>query len=868
MTETTNYGLMKMLRGETGWHVGMNQNMDTIDAALEDLSSGLDEVAEVYIASGNTFNGTTGVAVSLPKAVSATNEYSCVALPTTRAGAIGDIYFTKGTSDVTVHCSEANTTDTFELIVLYKGDSSAYGYTMFREWIASPATSITDHGDVSVQGSLAWISDQAGSDEVNIRLPGNHVYQLKQNFTLPSTQTLCPDRGAMLDLNYSIREASYQWTESGSGTSEYYLEAAGGGDPGIEEPASVIEDNMGRANGTAGSLAAGEWDWADNDTLGFNTVYIRLSDSSDPDGKASGYVEAEYALTIEGGFAPVDELAQCFIADADTVTLNGNTTPHTRPEWWDADEAASIQRAINCAVKSYIYPIKLVNREYVAEKLYGHYDAANNPGYPSDEYRTGRFKLSGAGCVDVEAVNNSVYYGTRIRSTDATGPLLYVNGDLAGGGTLKHQKNTLLENLTLEATNTDCVLRYEMGGDFCGTTRVMILQHGGGGGVDIVGSSYLSGFENSWIYQTNTGSGIGYKLECNERGAGAIYRLNAVTIKGFATNIQAGTIPYSAGASADALAEIIMDGCQASTGTVGIVLGEGISSVHMRGTHFESNGLGLSLRSNVARVTTASSWFLANTLDVEIGTGVAAEDRATQLRFDQCYFQRTDANHAVRIHAASTINGIIFSQCSFYSSVSSDHAIELDDARYYNLRIEQCKGQNYTQLVADSTDADMSHRCSYFSDISTTTNPKTIWSSEQAASMTQPPYHFLQGSQTGGQATVRISQADADQPNVEYVNRTLLGTLKLWTYQNDALVDDDHLPLPTATDGMVFVSCGAEAGMWLVQADGTTTKIAGSANTATGWTDGNLVVYGSGGQASIGNRLGTTEEVRAFYYYN
>lgn len=88
----------------------------------------------------------------------------------------------------------------------------------------------------------------------------------------------------------SIVNSNWQWTASGSGTNEYYLEASGGGDPGIGQPGNVQEDGSNMTSGTAGSLATGEWDWNDNDTLGFNTVYVRLSDGSDPDSKSDGYV--------------------------------------------------------------------------------------------------------------------------------------------------------------------------------------------------------------------------------------------------------------------------------------------------------------------------------------------------------------------------------------------------------------------------------------------------------------------------------------------------------------------------------------------------------------------------------------------------
>lgn len=88
-------------------------------------------------------------------------------------------------------------------------------------------------------------------------------------------------------LPVNITNSTYRWTASGSGTSEYYLELAGGGNPGLVEPTNVQENiaavrtNM--AAGTAGSLTASQWDWADNDTLGFSTIYVRTSGSVDPD---------------------------------------------------------------------------------------------------------------------------------------------------------------------------------------------------------------------------------------------------------------------------------------------------------------------------------------------------------------------------------------------------------------------------------------------------------------------------------------------------------------------------------------------------------------------------------------------------------
>ena len=108
----------------------------------------------------------------------------------------------------------------------------------------------------------------------------------------------------------TFTSTTYKWTASGSGTNEYYLQTAAGGDPSIPtqpdfltmDDASLdcgsstqllIEDeadlllggNSGSTlltEGTAGSLADHEWDYKDNDTLGYNTIYFADA-SGDPD---------------------------------------------------------------------------------------------------------------------------------------------------------------------------------------------------------------------------------------------------------------------------------------------------------------------------------------------------------------------------------------------------------------------------------------------------------------------------------------------------------------------------------------------------------------------------------------------------------
>lgn len=95
------------------------------------------------------------------------------------------------------------------------------------------------------------------------------------------------------DRLLSIRTAEYRWIESASGTSEFYLQYSSDsgvswGNPLFNEPDNVWEDATGTPGdtmtpGTVGSLSADEWDWGDNDSLGYSTIYVRLTGSTDPD---------------------------------------------------------------------------------------------------------------------------------------------------------------------------------------------------------------------------------------------------------------------------------------------------------------------------------------------------------------------------------------------------------------------------------------------------------------------------------------------------------------------------------------------------------------------------------------------------------
>lgn len=100
----------------------------------------------------------------------------------------------------------------------------------------------------------------------------------------------------------NIRSSAYSWTLStGGGTSTYYLRTSGGGDPGFTtSPAGVMLNGVVVAGSVATALTPGQWGYDDVDALGYDTIYVRLSDNTDPDTKDDGYVQSLATLTLPG----------------------------------------------------------------------------------------------------------------------------------------------------------------------------------------------------------------------------------------------------------------------------------------------------------------------------------------------------------------------------------------------------------------------------------------------------------------------------------------------------------------------------------------------------------------------------------------
>lgn len=87
------------------------------------------------------------------------------------------------------------------------------------------------------------------------------------------------------DIDYlnSVSDSNYSWTLSGAGTNEYYVRTSGNQDPVLNKPLWLFKSTTALQEGTLGSLAAGQWGYGDNDSLGYKTIYYRDSAGVDPD---------------------------------------------------------------------------------------------------------------------------------------------------------------------------------------------------------------------------------------------------------------------------------------------------------------------------------------------------------------------------------------------------------------------------------------------------------------------------------------------------------------------------------------------------------------------------------------------------------
>ena len=159
---------------------------------------------------------------------------------------------------------------------------------------AFPVTGVQEYGDIRSMYASERVIDRIQQYwATSTALAGYWPEEAQYWLVMPTyhrilvARTKLPTEGGYPWFEYELyrndlRRALYKWTLSGSGTSEYYLELAAGGNPSILEPDFLTVSNAKWTAGTVGSLSDHTWGYGNNDGLGFNTVYLR-DESGDPD---------------------------------------------------------------------------------------------------------------------------------------------------------------------------------------------------------------------------------------------------------------------------------------------------------------------------------------------------------------------------------------------------------------------------------------------------------------------------------------------------------------------------------------------------------------------------------------------------------
>lgn len=197
---------------------------------------------------------------------------------------------------------------------LAESDANVYAWTTADETLPTPAptTSLPNPFTVSNPTSFRLTTDSFINDT------GETVSRILAQWKQPAD--FYARNGGRIEVQFKRSDAttsyvnsSYQWLASASGTNEYYLASTDSpaGDPTIKRPHSVLANDVTQTEGSLGSLAAAEWGWGDNDSLGFDTLYIRLADGADPDSKTAGWVAAVY---WEPSFFVGGDEEQAFVA--------------------------------------------------------------------------------------------------------------------------------------------------------------------------------------------------------------------------------------------------------------------------------------------------------------------------------------------------------------------------------------------------------------------------------------------------------------------------------------------------------------------------------------------------------------------------
>jgi len=327
----------------------------------------------------------------------------------------------------------------------------------------------------------------------------------------------------------NIRTSGFAWQASGSGTAEFYLDDGAGAFPTgtatnrlpTDEPPDVEENGSSMTAGTAGSLTAGQWDWADNDSLGFSTIYVRLADDADPDSKADGFVTSGGKNTGSGtSVATAYKTTEYSLATGITRDTSNGDQVNVRDTAADT-LSTTLSLGTYAATATSAAPIVLRGFTLVANDLgQGHINGGGNKIIDAnafDSFYTSDMKYSNGststGIINLD--NNAKFFRCEFADTATTGSTVNVDTDVdaVAYGCYFHNLGgrgircvVAIDNLFVDETNvlTDYAINVAASPSNCHNNVIHLTGNGSG----ILSSGIAAISHNSIFAEGSTGTGI------------------------------------------------------------------------------------------------------------------------------------------------------------------------------------------------------------------------------------------------------------------------------------------------------------------------------------------------------------------------
>lgn len=145
---------------------------------------------------------------------------------------------------------------------------------------------VHNYGGVSRRAGTKYIATARNCANSTARIIP-FQFNVEQTYVLEFTE--------QVEFNLSST-ASYSWTASAV-TGSYYCRTTASTNPNLTFPGQLITAATTSRTALTYALtvaSTGSWTYGDFDSLGYNTIYVHLSDSADPDSKGSGWLTGRY----------------------------------------------------------------------------------------------------------------------------------------------------------------------------------------------------------------------------------------------------------------------------------------------------------------------------------------------------------------------------------------------------------------------------------------------------------------------------------------------------------------------------------------------------------------------------------------------